>query len=181
MRTLPLIVNNLSFGINDALQICHVSNSHRFNSILFDCSIDQWNTLESFCQDLIPAFENLHTEEFFSYWESLQELSNWETLKNWAPIYWDFPEARTEHWLQKWPKYSMESISIITLRELWRSSCHHHLRPETRSCDTPHEIETFELLPGDLDSWGIAKYTVNKFRIYDCLSLACYCCYILYQ
>ena len=86
------------------------------------------------------------------------------TLKNWAPIYWDFPEARTEHWLQKWPKYSMESISIITLRELWRSSCHHHLRPETRSCDTPHEIEKFELLPWDLDSWGIAKYTANKFK-----------------
>lgn len=90
MRTLPLIVNNLSFGINDALQICHVSNSHRFNSILFDCSIGQWITLESFCQDLFPAFENLLNKNS-SHIENLYKNSHienhWRTERLYIEIF----------------------------------------------------------------------------------------------
>ena len=140
---------SLSFGINDALQICHFSNSlSLICSILFPFAAltiaFQWRAFQR------PAIENLQKNS--SHIENVcKNSSYWEIFKK-----WDYPnnEARIEHWVLRW-RHNIP----LELREPWRSSCHHHLRPETWESTVIFRIRLRILRSRDLESWGNANQT----------------------
>ena len=168
MRSFPLIVNHLSFGINDALQIWHFSHSHSPNwfpsfSIAALANEFHWRAFAKTLFQLLRIYtrtllklrissKNSHiekhsrTERLFIEISRRQELSiecrsDQNIIRSQYPIPYHYHIERNA------------KIILPSPIETWDS---------TGACDTPHENDNFKLLPWDLESWGIAKYTANK-------------------